>query len=1473
MQSYNIYRDNSIVYQFNVEDTISESLKGNKYVSFTINSKEELDIRIGDYILSGSEKYELFETIDMEESGGVFIYPLTFYWQGYKLNNSVITDEGATTFSYHGEVSDLMNLLIESLNVDYPEFTLGTIENTSIIDLSFDNSNCMAALQTICEAADMEWDIVGTTINVKKRIGVDTEHVFQYGKNKGSYSVKLSKIANTSITTRMIGKGGTLNLPKDYESPDSPKRLNLGGQVLEKNVDKYGKITGVYTNENIYPRLIDKTVLAVTVPENIKEAASWKIKLDIPFNLSDYYADDEVPVVKFQTGDLAGNEFEIVENSWNNTDKTLSIIVKEEDDYYLPNEYRQPRVGDIFVLLNIYMPQSYIDEATEELRIATQEELDKKCEPQYAPSLSIQKHYIKKKNISLHIGDSITLKIGRKTLETRILSITQSSTSDEISVELGDETLYSYDTKINNIIEQIQTTLRNVANIDDFRRLFNSLINAWYPKWFNQKLHKDADVQFNSVQSDNFSSKNFTSGPLGSGHRIKDGNAEFQNVTVRGRISAFEYLIQQVKAVGGKLLISAASMKAGVVEELEDGYKCYFNTDGGTIHNQFVVNDQAFHQVFNGQKQSRYWRLVTEVGSDYIVLSKTDCETGSDIPAVDDEILLLGNRTDINRMSAIILSAYDENSPYTAYYSGINSFSLDGKESMREGNLTGIVDKDFGQLAGFGLFANNVFLKGQFWLMSGKTVEQSITDGVHSGINGLDVGTRNLLKNRQEIITSVADFPDYSNYEVVENNKGENEVSVTTLLTSDDYKAYRYKFIHEFLTEPIGKSEYVFSFDYKTNSDGCKIQIDIRHPLIVYMYFAPNTNGEWRRGWILCDFRGMTTQTSTLFIAASSYNIIGSCITYRNLKLVKGNKGWDDSNAPEDTQKQFAELKVGVDGITSTVKSFKEELEQGIGGRNLAIYNTCSFANMYLDGETFKTTNPDTRNYFNFKVNLYNGYTIIGVNHSDGTTTLGRHYLKFRTTSSVITRMAVGHNGSARDCLVYFTNTLFKPNTDYVVGLDLVKFEGGDIQFKNVKIEEGTIPTTFVQSPEDMESESKEYTDSKNGYKNVWKGWIDATGLDQNTYYPVTMEIPPSYGKATIKVEAVLYESSVPSWATHSGGFSVSCEWTAFGNGWGTQAIYRVINSFTYGFSYVIPIGSITQLNYSSQEVIYVRGGGKYYFTCFNTYAPVLRTTSYTWTIGKYSQSAPLLTSVVAPSPTVQSQITQLSDSINLKVSKGDIINQINVSTDGVQIDATKLNINGVISANGNFMVDTNGNLTANNATLTGKITATSGKIAGFSIVGNTLQTTDEGYDIKLGSTTLNGYKRGIVVTSSYGQYAIVANASGGYAFYSDYGRVRIPTLVGKTLVITGNTTLTGDEVFVISKASSSITINLYSINPAVGQVFFVRKSGSGNITIQGTIQSGYGGTMSSYTLKYAELHVFIWTGSYWAVNNISGVS
>lgn len=178
----------------------------------------------------------------------------------------------------------------------------------------------------------------------------------------------------------------------------------------------------------------------------------------------------------------------------------------------------------------------------------------------------------------------------------------------------------------------------------------------------------------------------FVSGLLGTGGAIQidqDGNshAEFDYLTIRKLAIFIELIIQEAKHVGGMLIVSPSGMTISKVEETDTAYRCYFEqTDGDrTINNQFTVGTQARRQTFNLTNQAYYWRLVTAVGADYIDLSKTDCDTGSTIPQVGDELVGLGHRTDKTRQAAIIISAFGTDSPSIKYYQGIDSYSLEEK--------------------------------------------------------------------------------------------------------------------------------------------------------------------------------------------------------------------------------------------------------------------------------------------------------------------------------------------------------------------------------------------------------------------------------------------------------------------------------------------------------------------------------------------------------------------------------------------------------------------------------------------------------------------------------------------------------------------------------------------------------------------------------------------------------------------------
>lgn len=204
-------------------------------------------------------------------------------------------------------------------------------------------------------------------------------------------------------------------------------------------------------------------------------------------------------------------------------------------------------------------------------------------------------------------------------------------------------------------------------------------------KYFLRKDQKD-QTEFLVKFLDGIEIGKFVSGLLGTGGAIQidqNGNshAEFDYLTIRKLAIFIELIIQEAKHVGGMLIVSPSGMTISKVEETDTAYRCYFEqTDGDrTLQNQFTVGTQVRRQTFNLTNQAYYWRLVTAVGSDYIDLSKTDCDTSSTIPQAGDELVGLGHRSDKTRQAAIIISAFGTNSPSIMYYQGIDSFSLEGR--------------------------------------------------------------------------------------------------------------------------------------------------------------------------------------------------------------------------------------------------------------------------------------------------------------------------------------------------------------------------------------------------------------------------------------------------------------------------------------------------------------------------------------------------------------------------------------------------------------------------------------------------------------------------------------------------------------------------------------------------------------------------------------------------------------------------
>lgn len=106
---------------------------------------------------------------------------------------------------------------------------------------------------------------------------------------------------------------------------------------------------------------------------------------------------------------------------------------------------------------------------------------------------------------------------------------------------------------------------------------------------------------------------------------------------------------------------------------------------------------------------------------------------------------------------------------------------------------------------------------------------------------------------------------------------------------------------------------------------------------------------------------------------------------------------------------------------------------------------------------------------------------------------------------------------------------------------------------------------------------------------------IDASGLDENTWYPVIIKLD-TLNFYRIEVHATLGMIGSPSWAEHDEGFVTHKIWEVNAEGYGTAQIVRNIFISTYRFANIDPVRGIGQLTRNSFEYVYVRGGGKYQF-------------------------------------------------------------------------------------------------------------------------------------------------------------------------------------------------------------------------------------------------------------------------------------
>lgn len=398
-------------WELNAEDT----------VTITVVSPFPQAYGIGDKITVFGRDYKLNRLPKVKKTGMAdFQYDLEFEGIQYDLfrvtydltidtTSNQLQDVQGDTLT--GDLKRFMDVLVSNANRVFPgQWAVGECPETQgDKTLTFGESdNCLSVLQTLCgeDNFNVEFEIVKTdgvyTINLYEKVGQTLPFTFEYGKNRGLYSMTRENVSSANIITRLKVFGSTENITSKYRAD----RLCMYGKnkstsYIEKAdaVAKYGIFEG-RKNFDIKPTHTG-TVTAVVSGDVLKF-----VDKTFPFDLNAANSDGETlyliagvsAKVHFNTGNLAGYEFEV--HSYDHATRTFTLV-KQTDDRgdVFPSETSvafQFKAGDTYKVLDVAYPKDIEEEAEKKLAEEGEKYYDQNSQPKVQYSISVAKEYVER---------------------------------------------------------------------------------------------------------------------------------------------------------------------------------------------------------------------------------------------------------------------------------------------------------------------------------------------------------------------------------------------------------------------------------------------------------------------------------------------------------------------------------------------------------------------------------------------------------------------------------------------------------------------------------------------------------------------------------------------------------------------------------------------------------------------------------------------------------------------------------------------------------------------------------------------------------------------------------------------------------------------------------------------------------------------------------------------------------------------
>lgn len=293
-----------------------------------------------------------------------------------KLRNSV---DKRLKFSMCAKPHEFIEEIVKNLNAKEGsnEWSVGTCLESNEKTIEFNHSYIDAALQSVADTFETEWEIVNKQISLHKVEYFKEDPLpLSYGKGNGFIpGIGRTTPSGEMPIKRLYVQGGDKNIDRSkYGSAElllpKGKTLEYEGRTYKSDedglyIERIDTISDAVKEDSldcseIYPSRVGtvSSVECIDKDKNFYDFIDNSIPSELNFN--DYIIEGETATIIFQSGMLAGKEFEF---KYKHAERRFEIVPQEIDGQTMPNDVYKPHAGDnpdTYAVFGIMLPDSYI---------------------------------------------------------------------------------------------------------------------------------------------------------------------------------------------------------------------------------------------------------------------------------------------------------------------------------------------------------------------------------------------------------------------------------------------------------------------------------------------------------------------------------------------------------------------------------------------------------------------------------------------------------------------------------------------------------------------------------------------------------------------------------------------------------------------------------------------------------------------------------------------------------------------------------------------------------------------------------------------------------------------------------------------------------------------------------------------------------------------------------------------------------